>query len=269
MARIDRIRNNGAIPERRHDAFLLALLLAVAINIAFFAVQAILPTLAHLLRLLGPEPALQQQEEEQMPFVLVDPSFLDEEVTPDAAAESFLNRDARQTQETDLPEDQPFIEEGVEEILSPPEGSMGPELGTHDAPETPESEAQPTEEVEARQQDETAGEDVPAAIYDDTPEPAPEEESPAEPEPLPPEPEPLPEPPAEPVPPEPPPPEAPPPEPEPVPEPVPEPPPEPFIPPPPAEVPPEPIPEPEPVPDPPMDPPPEPAPHRPPPDARR
>ncbi|MCD8350965.1 MAG: hypothetical protein LUC93_10190, partial [Planctomycetaceae bacterium] len=212
MARIDRIRNNGAIPERRHDAFLLALLLAVAINIAFFAVQAILPTLAHLLQLLGPEPALQQQEEEQMPFVLVDPSFLDEEVTPDdAAAESFLNRDARQTQETDLPEDQPFIEEGVEEILSPPEGSMGPELGSHDAPEAPESEAQPTEEIQADQQDETAGEDSPAADYDDTPEPAPEEEAPAEPEPLPPEPEPMPDPPAEQVPPAPPPEPAPPP----------------------------------------------------------
>lgn len=277
MARIDKIRNHGTIPERRHDAFLLALLLALAINIAFFAALALIPKLAYLLQLLGPEPALQQpQEEETLPFILVNDDMEDEEVDPEnAAAESFISRNARQEEATpDLPEDQPFVPEGVEELLTPPEGSSGPEQGTHDAPEAPASEAEPTEEVEADQQHESAGEDTPAEDYSETPEPeaAPPEElsAPAEPQPPPePEPEPIPEPEPEPppeAPPEPPPEpveewmprppeELPEPEPQPEPEPVPEPPPEPEpfeeLPPEPEELPPEPLPpEPEPQPDP-------------------
>ena len=58
MPRSDKIRNYGLIPERRHDAFLLALLLALALNAAFFAIQAIIPRIASLLQLLGPEAAL-------------------------------------------------------------------------------------------------------------------------------------------------------------------------------------------------------------------
>ncbi len=107
MARIEKIRNHGTIPEKRHDAFLLALLIALSINIAVFALQAIMPRLASLLQLLGPEPALQQPEEEEpLPFILVQDDFEPEEVDPDeAAAESFVSREARQLEEApDLPE---------------------------------------------------------------------------------------------------------------------------------------------------------------------
>lgn len=196
MARTGKIRNHGAIPERRHDAFLLALLLAVSLNVAVFAVQALIPKLAHLLRLLGPEPALEQPRDEEtaLPFILVSPDLLEEEIDREnVAAESTISRDARQSETADLPEDQPLVEEGVTEILTMPEGSMGPESGTHDAPEAEGAETEQLEEVQAETIHDTPGEDAPAAEYEDAPDPEPAEAPDAVPEPVEPLPPPLPE----------------------------------------------------------------------------
>ncbi len=124
MARLDTIRKNGAIPERRHDAFLLALLLAVGFNVAFFAAQALLPRLAALLQLLGAEAPIVQEEE--FPFVLVDPSFLDEEIPPDApAATSAVSREARQQETAPAEAEDVYRPEGVQEQLMMAEGNPG------------------------------------------------------------------------------------------------------------------------------------------------
>ncbi len=223
MPGLDSIRNNGRIPERRHDAFLLALLLAIGINVAFFALQALLPHLSALLQALGARPA--EQVEETFPFVLVDPSFLDEEPPETApSATAAVNRAARQEAVAPADGEEVYRPEGVREQLLMEEGNPGeidPGMDSAGVPEIEES-------GDASQSD---GEESPEET---TPEPA-EPTEPAEPaEPV----EPAQEPtePAEPV-------EAPPPEPQP--EPVPEPPPEPPPPPP------EPLPEPAPLPEPP------------------
>lgn len=265
MPRSDKIRNYGLIPERRHDAFLLALLLALALNAAFFAIQAIIPRIASLLQLLGPEAALQKEEEGALPFVLVDPSLFDEPVDdrrPDA--ESLVDREARQaeTAPADLPEDKPFVEEGVDELQSMPEGNPGPEESSAvNAPESSESAPTPSEEqapgeqgddgdVEPVEPTEPIERDEAADVPEEEGEPEEPVSEPVEPPP-PPEPEPEPEPQPEPEPVEanieqfvpPPPMDA---------EPMREPPPEPPLP--------EAIPEPEPVPEPPVEPVPEPLP---------
>lgn len=140
MAKISGIRKHGAIPDRQHDAFLLALLLALFINIAFFAVQALIPKIAMLIKLLGPErqtTRLAEPAEPELPFVLVDPSLFDEEPDPDQASEAMsdINRIARQTAATpDLPEGAAYREEGIEELLSLPEGNPGPAISYPQSP---------------------------------------------------------------------------------------------------------------------------------------
>lgn len=240
MAKSDKIRNYGLIPERRHDAFLLALLLSLAVSAAFFAVQAIIPRLSSLLELLAPESAM-REEEEALPFVLVDPNLFDEPVDEEPPdAESLVDREARQAEPPppELPEDKPYVEEGVDELQSMPEGNPGPaEASPVNAPESTESEpspeqapAEPMEPVEVDPAEPMEMPEPPEEIPEEPePEPVPE----PEPEPIPePEPEPVPEPEPEPIqnlrpPPEP--------MPEPAPEPLPEPPPESFPEPPPAE----------------------------------
>lgn len=230
MARVEKIRDSGTIPERRHDAFLVALLLAVCLNIAFFIVQALIPRLASLLQVLGAEPAITQPKEEETeayPFVLVDPSFLEEEPERDVEAEANLSRRARQTEaRPDLPELSPTIDEGVEEILTAPPGNPGPAVSYQQSPDQPEQEPSPAEDspdqpTESRETDESqetreADEQAPMDLLEPLPEMPPPE--PAEPLPDPP-PEPQPEP-SEPDPP--PEPETPDPEPSPEPEPVPD-----------------------------------------------
>lgn len=212
MSRLDSIRKNGLIPERRHDAFLLALLLAVGLNVAFFAAQALLPHLAMLLQSLGVTPPVVQEEE--FPFVLVDPSFLDEPEAPppeDPAATAAVNREARQEENApvpEAPEEAVYQPEGVEEQLSMAEGVPG-EIDPGSEPavegeveEIPEEEVEPVEEPEAP-------EEVPEAPIAEEPleepalppEPEPVVEPLPEPEPEPaPEPEPIPEPEPEPTP---------------------------------------------------------------------
>ncbi len=154
MARLNKIRNRGVIPERRHDAFLLAFLLAVSMNIAFFAVQAILPHLAYLLQALGPEARLEQPtpEEEELPFILVDPSLLDDEIPPeDPETMSSVTMTAKQNSESpDIPEDSAYIPEGVDEILTPEPGNPGDDLGAITTPgDESDAISDDTETVEA------------------------------------------------------------------------------------------------------------------------
>ncbi len=226
MAKYNKIRYQGAIPERQHDAFLLALLLAVSLNIAVVAVQAVLPRLASLLQWLGPE-KIEQVEEESYPFQLIDPSFLDEQLDESmpVEAESSINREARQTEEvTELPEERAYIPEGVDEILSSISGNPGPELDYARSPgDTGEQPAEPAEQVPpvtepAPPEEQAPDEPITEEIVE------PREPPPPQPEPEPPPPEPVPEPPPLPeiedIPPETPLPEV---EPEPVPEPEPDP----------------------------------------------
>lgn len=157
------IRRYGALPERRHDAFLLSLLVAVSVSIAFFAIQALIPKLAYLLQLLGPEQSVQlrQVEEEAYPFVLVDPSLLDEEDNTDQVteAESNLTRQARQLEERpELDEGFAFRDEGIDEILTAPEGNPGPAM-EYQRSEGNDTEPQPPSENAPQAQDqETPGE---------------------------------------------------------------------------------------------------------------
>lgn len=252
MAKTGKIRNSGILSERRHDAFLLALLLALCLNISFFALQALMPRLSQVLHMLGADAELKKDEDDSYPFVLVDPALLDEELTSETPpdAESSINREARQTEAMDdLPEDKAYVEEGVEEILSLPSGNPGPgessvtasgepveTVGSDDenvASENREPEeadvSEPAQEMQPQEPSEPMEETPP---MEEVPEPMPEP-PPDLPEPMPepppeihepmpdiPEvqPEPLPEPLPEPPPMEEPP--APPPEPEPTPEPV-------------------------------------------------
>ena len=173
MARSNKIRNRGAIPERRHDAFLLALLLAFFLNVSFFAIQAILPRLVYLVQVLGPAAAQQPEEEMGLPFVLADSSWLDEEVddTP-ADAESVINREARQVEATPtLPIDKPYVEEGVDEILTPPEGNPGPEESHMQSPEMRASEPHNQENDQGGDQSENQPDEAEAS------EAAPEEQT--------------------------------------------------------------------------------------------
>ncbi len=185
MAKISRLRNRGAIPERQHDAFLLALLLAVSINIGIFALQAILPKISLLLRLLGPEPAaMQQQDEPAYPFVLVDPGLLNEEVDPNQPheAESTISRQARQTEPMPhLPEGVPHQEEGVDQILSAPSGNPGPGESSAQAPGETAAPPSPDQTESPEQQEENAEETPPFE-----PEQPSQPEPPTEPAPAPP-----------------------------------------------------------------------------------
>lgn len=220
MQKLSDIRQRGLIPAKRHDAFLLALLLALLINGLFYVIQAILPQLLLLFTLLGVTPRpLPPEEEKQIPFVLVDPESLSEEIREDLTidAEAAASREARQTEEVelDLPEDTTYRAEGVEELFSAPEGSPGlpsPEGNVNEEPAEPE---QPSPE-EAEPVEEPPVEEPPEQVE---PEPTPEPE-PALPD-LP-DIEPLPEIAEEPPPPEPPPEMPPEPAPEQIPEPEPE-----------------------------------------------
>ena len=187
--RLSDIRKRGVIPSKRHDAFLLSLLLAVLTNVLFFAIQGLLPAIILLLTLLGLMPPPQIDAEKLTPFELIDPALLDldqlpfviqdatqqneelsSELPPDATG--IFDQEARQTQPTpDLPEGSAFIPEGVDIIMTVP-GLPGPEL----PPGNAEENAYQPEQAEAPQ----------------TPTP-PEEASEAM-EMIPPEPEPLPEP---------------------------------------------------------------------------
>lgn len=200
--KISELRRRGLIPAKQHDAFLLALLLAVLINVVFFAIQALLPKLALLFTLLGINPPPPRPDEEkQIPFVLVDPSFLDEEVRTDLPpdAEGTVGREARQTEETpDLPEETAYRDEGMDIILTAPEGNPGLEVPAGNADEDMEQPAPAEPPSEAAPEPPPEIEEVPEQPEPQPePEPAPEPEPVPEPEPLPepqPEPEPLPEP---------------------------------------------------------------------------
>lgn len=168
------------IPARRHDAFLLALLLALTLSVLLFALQALLPRIAALIGMLAPNSTPISREEYTVPFVLVDPSLIDE-VDPDlpAEAEGNVSRLARQTEtREDLPEDSAMVEEGADVLLTPWDGNPGPDSPDGNADEDvvpPEQARMDLDEVETQ-------EDV-------------EEQEPLSPEPeLPPLPEPLPEP---------------------------------------------------------------------------
>ncbi|MDR3212215.1 MAG: hypothetical protein LBU79_09910, partial [Planctomycetota bacterium] len=140
--RFSLFRHQGIIPARRHDAFLLSLLLALLVNIIFFTLQAILPAIIFLLTLLGANPAPRLEEEKELPFILVDPSELVTSVdNPEAMGE--VSREERQTEATPEAEDlKPRIDEGVEEILSLLPGNPalsldGGEAGMESAPPPP------------------------------------------------------------------------------------------------------------------------------------
>lgn len=230
MAKSNKIRNHGAIPEKRHDAFLLALLLALVMNVSFFAVQAVMPRIAYLLQLLTPAATVQQPEEEEeaLPFILVDPSLFDEPVDnnpPDA--ESMVNREARQAENSPiLPTDKPFVEEGVEDLSTMLDGATGPEDSSYlDAPESAPSDAQEPQEAQPEDSQESPEDNPeptesepfeeqmpPEEVAEPTPEPVSESLRPPEPAPEPepveefippppmeeaPQPEPIPEPPEE------------------------------------------------------------------------
>ncbi|MCC8108566.1 MAG: hypothetical protein LIQ30_05860, partial [Planctomycetes bacterium] len=155
---MNKIRNRGVIPERRHDAFLLALLLAVSMNVAFFAVQAILPHLAYLLQALGPEARMAEPipEEEELPFILVDPSLLDDDVPPENPdTMSTVTMTAKQNSESpDIPEDSAYIPEGVDEILTPEPGNPGDDLGAVTTPgDDSDAVSDDTETVESENPD--------------------------------------------------------------------------------------------------------------------
>ncbi len=143
MPRLDNIRKKGLIPERRHDAFLLSLLLALVLNLTFFIAQALLPKIAYLLQMFGPEAQVtaMQEEEEGRPFVMVDPATLNEEVDPEAPheAESLVNIEAKQNADApDIPVNHvPYIPDGVEESFSANPGKPGPDYSTQENPPGP------------------------------------------------------------------------------------------------------------------------------------
>lgn len=224
MARLTRTRYQGAIPERQHDAFLLALLIAVSLNVGLFAIQALLPRISSLLRLLAPDQSEMLREEESYPFVLIDPSFLDEQLDPEqpVEAQAAINREARQAEpRPDLPEAFAAIDEGIDEILTAPVGNPGPTVSYLDAPgeliDEPAQSAQTSEGLpEEREETETRAPEAsadPPEMRADPVEEQPQPEAPPPPPDIPP-PEPAARP--EPPPPE----EIPPPEPEAAPQPV-------------------------------------------------
>lgn len=176
MAKQDKIRYRGAIPERQHDAFLLALLLALSLNILLVTIQALMPRISHLLQLLAPEKTEQQEDEPIYPFQLIAPDLLDEELNPDMPidAESTADREARQTEERhDLPEERAYVEEGVDDIFSAPTGNPGPNLDFANAQgDTGEQPNEPNEPIE------------PSEPIEPLPELPPMEEIPPEPEPI-------------------------------------------------------------------------------------
>ncbi|MCC8189101.1 MAG: hypothetical protein LIP77_00510 [Planctomycetes bacterium] len=138
MPKVGKLRDQGTLAERRHDAFLLALLVALLLNISFFTIQALIPKLSYLLQLLGPDQALAQRQEEDdfFPFVLVDPGLPDEEPDPEQQTEAEANRTrlARQAEaHPELEEGFSFQEEGIDVVLTAPDGNPGPGEGTHDA----------------------------------------------------------------------------------------------------------------------------------------
>ncbi len=256
MVRLSELRKKGVIPAKQHDAFLLALLLAVLANIAFFIVQALLPKIALLISLLGATPAPPPDLDKQMPFVLVDPSLF-QEVDPNlpAEAEGSVSREASQTEERpDLPEDSPFVQQGADLILTAPEGTLDPPAPQGNAPQDQDAQNEPISDQQLTDQPEEVAEQLPDEALPELPqlldEPEPiAEQQPAEqpqqevvpenevPEPMveptlqdvpPPAPEPEPQPEPQPEP-EPEPAPEPQPEPEPVQEPVPEPEPEPIV----------------------------------------
>ncbi|MDR2391614.1 MAG: hypothetical protein LBE84_08055 [Planctomycetota bacterium] len=137
MAKLERLRTNGNIPEQQHDSFLLALLIATLLNFLLFSVQAAWPGISRFLRLLIPPQA--REETPARPFVLVDPSFLDEVTEPSRPeAESIRSQLASQPEPApNLPEDRPFQPEGVEELLSLPPGNPGETLDDQNGPSAP------------------------------------------------------------------------------------------------------------------------------------
>ncbi|MDR1535562.1 MAG: hypothetical protein LBU64_10795 [Planctomycetota bacterium] len=123
------IRRYGVIPERRHDAFLLALLLAVFLNLlAAFAIREVLPWLLPLLRTFSP-PRLAEEEDEapNRLFILVDSPLPPDEDPSEFSAESDQSRLASQPEPApELAEGDPFQAEGTPEPLSFPGGNPGP-----------------------------------------------------------------------------------------------------------------------------------------------
>lgn len=191
-----KIRNSGAIPERRHDAFLVALLLALFLNISFFAIQALIPRLSYLLQLFGPAPLEQlEPDADAFPFVLVPADLLDEEIlsqTPPQAL-STANREARQTDpQEDLPFDRAYVEEGVEEITSALDGQTGPAESSAPQPESAPSQEQ-TEAAESPPDESREPEEIEPSDEPVGEEPPPEPVVPPEPV-APPEPAETPEP---------------------------------------------------------------------------
>ncbi|MDR1611500.1 MAG: hypothetical protein LBT97_01825 [Planctomycetota bacterium] len=130
MTRLSEFRRRGAIPARRHDAFLLALLLSLALCAAGFALQEFLPRLAAIISLIAPNPAPVEEEEYAPPFVLVDPSLVDAAVSDlPAEAEGNVSRLARQAADRpDLPAGSATMEEGVDVVLTAPEGNPGADV---------------------------------------------------------------------------------------------------------------------------------------------
>ncbi len=207
--RLSSFRGRGIIPAKRHDAFLLALLLAILFNVGIFVIQAILPKIALLISLLGATPLPPPENpQKEIPFILVDPALFDEmepELPPDAFGAA--NQEARQIEDTPQLEEElsAYVEEGQEDLLFLPPGELVPPTPDGNAPEDVQQPEQPTPEhtetpvqevaepVEAPPEPQESAEPTePAQALEPLPElqPIQEVETPAEPTP---EPEPLPE----------------------------------------------------------------------------
>lgn len=175
--RLSSFRGRGIIPAKRHDAFLLALLLAILFNVGIFVLQAILPKLALLISLLGATPLPPpENSQKEIPFILVDPSLFDDQ-EPALAPDAFgaANQEARQLEDAPQLEEElsAYVAEGQEDLLFLPPGELVPPNTEGNAQEDVQ---QPQEPAEPVQQLEPLPELEPLQEIEPLPEPTPEPE---------------------------------------------------------------------------------------------
>jgi hypothetical protein len=148
--KLSSFRGRGIIPAKRHDAFLLALLLAVLFNVGIFVLQAILPKIALLISLLGATPLPPpENSQKEIPFILVDPSLFDDqepELPPDAFGSA--SQEARQVEDAPQLDEElsAYVAEGQEDLLFLPPGELVPPNTNGNAPEDAQQPQEPTPE---------------------------------------------------------------------------------------------------------------------------
>lgn len=181
--KLSSFRGRGIIPAKQHDAFLLALLLAVLFNVGIFVLQAILPKLALLISLLGATPLPPpENSQKEVPFILVDPSLFDDQ-EPALAPDAFgaANQEARQLEDSPQLEEElsAYVPEGQEDLLFLPPGELVPPNTEGNAPEDVQQPQEPTPEhtetPEPTQQLDPLPELEPLQEIEPLPEPLPQE----------------------------------------------------------------------------------------------